>query len=198
MDSNVGNSEHRAGAGRLRRAEREAREVAAAWAPGPAVLRIGDAATWQELRLLDLGSFTAIHLATHAEVYQGLPGRSTLRLADRDGDGEAMTLPAVAELPLAADLVYLSCCEAARPLVDAEGMVDFARAFLTAGARTVVAASQPIADEAAQHIALEFYAAWLRGNHPAGSLRAAQRALRADPRWSHPFYWSAFRVVSGE
>lgn len=198
LDGSIGDDGDRLDAARLRQAEREARDVAAAWSDGTVTLRTGEAATWQALQQLDLGSFAAIHLATHAEVHQGLPGRSTLRLADRAGDGEAMTLAVVASLPLAADLVYLSCCEAARPLVDVEGMVDFARAFLTAGARTVVAASQPVADEAAKHLALEFYAEWQRGSNPAVSLRAAQLALRDDPHWSHPFYWAAFRVVSGE
>jgi CHAT domain-containing protein len=37
---------------------------------------------------------------------------------------------------------------------------------------------------------------WGNGGDVARSLRDAKRAVRADPRWSHPFYWAAF-VASG-
>jgi CHAT domain-containing protein len=32
---------------------------------------------------------------------------------------------------------------------------------------------------------------------PAAALRAAQRSLAAQPRWSSPFYWSGF-VLQGD
>jgi hypothetical protein len=32
---------------------------------------------------------------------------------------------------------------------------------------------------------------------PAASLRAAQHAVRTDPRWSAPYYWAGF-VIQGE
>jgi CHAT domain-containing protein len=43
-----------------------------------------------------------------------------------------------------------------------------------------------------------FYEAVLTRNvAPAAALRAAQLALRQDPRWSSPYYWGGF-LPSGD
>lgn len=179
----------------LRHAEAEARQVAALWPEEAAVLKVGEAASWTNIAAGELSRYRVIHLATHAVVHQGLPGRSTLRLAAVDGS-DPLTIPAIAELELNADLIYLSCCEAARRVAGSGGLVSFARAFLRAGARTVIAPTIRVDDEATRYVADSFYRHWLAGKSKAASLRAALREIRsADSDWRHPYYWAFYRLI---
>ncbi|MCP4572883.1 MAG: CHAT domain-containing protein [bacterium] len=180
----------------LRNAESEARRVAALWPIEQQEIRVGEAAAWDDLVLSGLDRFGVVHVATHATVHQGLPGRSTLRLASGDGS-EPVTVAAVADLDLDADLVYLSCCHAGRRLGRrGGGTVDFAGAFLDAGARSVVASTLWVDDEAAAALAGSFYRLWLSGAGRAEALRGAQQELRsARDEWRHPAYWAFTRLV---
>lgn len=179
----------------LRHAEAEARRIAALWPPGQVALRLGgaDDPPGGGRAGEDWSAYGVIHLATHAVVHQGGPDRSTLWLAGRE-DGLPLTIPDVASLRLRADLVYLSCCEAATRLAGG-GVTDFARAFARAGARTIIAATIPVDDEAAGYLAERFYVHWLSGMGRAAALRAAQLDTRARPAWGHPAYWAFYRLM---
>jgi len=180
----------------LRKAEEEARRVASMWDPDRSQLKVGEAAQWGRLQSAGLTEFGVIHIASHAVVHQGLPSRSTLRLAGNSSQ-LPVTIPAIGALNVQAELVYLSCCEAARPLSGSGGGVaDFAKAFLKAGAGAVIASTLRVDDEAAQRLSILFYEHWLNGLDKASALRQAQLDLAAqDPRWSHPYYWAFFRVI---
>ena len=39
-----------------------------------------------------------------------------------------------------------------------------------------------------------FSAAWRESGAPAAALKEAQAALRADKRWSDPYYWGAWAL----
>jgi hypothetical protein len=179
----------------LRHAEAEARRIAALWPPGRGALRLGGAGDppGGSRAGEDWSAYGVIHLATHAVVHQGGPDRSTLWLAGRE-DGLPLTIPDVASLRLRADLVYLSCCEAATRLAGG-GVTDFARAFARAGARTIIASTIPVDDEAAGYLAERFYVHWLSGMGRAAALRAAQLDTRTRPAWGHPAYWAFYRLM---
>lgn len=180
---------------RLRRAEQEARRTAATW-PGPhAEVRIGAEASWSRLADTPPREFDVIHLATHAVVYPGRPQRSTLRLSS-GADGEPVTPGAVAALDLDAQLVFLSCCNAARRLsTTGGGASDFGEAFRAAGARTVIASTLWVDDEASEHLAQAFYRNWAAGMGKAEALRASLLQLReAREEWKHPAYWAFYRL----
>jgi hypothetical protein len=110
------------------------------------------------------------------------------------GDGLLTTLD-VAGLDLTAtDLVVLPACGAGPIEVGSgPGVVALERAFLLAGARTVVLTLwQPPADVCRDLLA-DFYRRVLAGEPKADALRAAQRAAKAknpDPRG-----WAAFVAV---
>jgi CHAT domain-containing protein len=180
----------------LREAEAEAREIAALWRPfGPVDLRIAERARWDRISSLELDRFATIHVSTHARIHQGLADRSTLRLEAGHGS-EAVTVSAVADLALDADLVFLSFCDASRRIHAGSGLTDFARAFMAAGAEAVVAPSVPIDDAAARIVARGFYRRYLDGASRAIALRDALLALgRADTRWLHPYYWGFYRLI---
>ncbi|MCP4292446.1 MAG: CHAT domain-containing protein [bacterium] len=178
----------------LRHAETEARAIADLWPEPNTALLLGKNATWEKINGLDLSGFQAIHLATHSVIKQGLPGRSTLRLADGK-NGEPLTVHHITDLDLQADLVFLSSCSSARMLSGTGGIVNFARAFLTSGAGAVIGPTIRINDEAAHQLATRFYKNWLAGENKADALRGAQISLRSDARWSHPYYWGFYRII---
>ncbi len=192
LDSHAGGD---GGLGDLRHAEAEAAAVAALWPAGRAVLRTGSEASWAGVLATGLDRVSALHLATHAVVHQGASKRASLRLAGPETN-TPLTLRSIADLNLQADLIYLSCCEGARLSRGGAGLTGFARAFLAAGARTVIASSIRVDDEASLALARNFYGHWLAGKSKAAALRAAQLELRAArPKWRHPFYWSFYRII---
>jgi len=179
----------------LRHAEAEARAVAALWPADRVILRTGEAATWSALLAADLAEASVLHLATHAVVHQGASERASLRLAGRAGS-TPVPLRSLADLDLKADLIYLSCCEGAQTSRPGAGLTGFARAFLAAGARPVIASTIRVDDEASLELARHYYTNWLQGMSKASALRAAQLALReARPAWGHPYYWSFYRII---
>lgn len=182
-----------AGLATLRHAEREARDVAAVWPAGGAMLSLGDRASLALTENEDLASFAAIHVASHARVYEGRTDQAVLLLAGAEDD--ALSVPEIRALNLDAELVFLSCCEAGDGQGQRSGNCGLARGFLDAGARHVVAPLIAIDDQAARFLATRFYSHWLAGEPVPEALRAAQRDLRdSDPRWSHPFYWGFYQV----
>ncbi|MBK8168029.1 MAG: CHAT domain-containing protein [bacterium] len=190
-----GNSEA-GGEPRLRAAEREARSVCAGWEHGPAEARTGAEAAWTTSLAAQLARYAIIHVASHAVVYRGDPSGAVLRLAG-PGDASPVTIDVVEALDLRAQLVYLSCCEAAGGRADAaNGAADFTGAFLRAGADAVVATPVRIDDGAAEAMALAFYRHWRPGSDVAVALRAAMLASRGDPLFSHPGSWAFLRVVT--
>jgi CHAT domain-containing protein len=70
------------------------------------------------------------------------------------------------------------------------------RAFVGAGARSVVASHWPVPD---QYDATKRLVGGLVGAQPgqplAQALEQAQEKLMDDPKTSHPFYWAAFIIL---
>lgn len=185
------------GAGpRLRHAEAEVTAIGKLWPEGAAHVLVGDQARWQVVRGLVEQKTDVIHLATHAVVYQSSRDQASIRLAGEDGEAVPVTLQALRDLSLSAQLVFLSCCEAAARSSMRGKQSDFAHAFLAAGAETVIASTQRVDDEAARFLALRFYGHWLNGTDPSEALRRAQIETREHrPEWKHPYYWAAYRAI---
>ena len=121
-----------------------------------------------------------------------------MNLQGRPRDG---FLPAydVYNLRLNADLVVLSACETALGEdIRGEGLIGLTRGFMYAGAARVVSSLWRVPDIATATLMQRFYRGILVDHlAPAASLREAQRSVRADPRWSAPYYWAGF-VIQGE
>jgi CHAT domain-containing protein len=75
--------------------------------------------------------------------------------------------------------------------------VGLARAFLYAGARSVVASLWPVDDRATSLLMDDFYTGLEDGRSKARALADAQRALLHDPAYGNPFYWAAFKLTGG-
>src|SRR4030095_9368892 len=126
------------------------------------------------------------------------PGRA--RLPAEDG---RLEVHEVLELEIRSPLVFLSGCEtglgpgASRRYAPGEDYATLAAAFLTAGAREVVATLWGIPRTGAARFAARFYAE-LNRTGVADALGAAQRAPLADSHFRHPFYWAGYRVAGSE
>lgn len=96
------------------------------------------------------------------------------------------------------DLVTLSACETGLgDLVNGQGVYGLQRAFLTAGARSVVMSLWVVDDDATQQLMTAFYKNYL-GNTLAGegkreALRKAQLEVRKQ--YPHPYHWGAFVLI---
>jgi CHAT domain-containing protein len=80
-------------------------------------------------------------------------------------------------LRLTASVVVLSACEtAAGPTIGQEGVLNLARAFLLAGARSVVTTYWTVSDDTSAALVKEFYTHFAAGEDVAQSLAAGKRA----------------------
>jgi CHAT domain-containing protein/tetratricopeptide (TPR) repeat protein len=97
---------------------------------------------------------------------------------------------------LATELVVLSACETGLGEVrTGEGVFGLQRAFVLAGAKTLVMSLWSVPDESTRELMEDFYQRILSGQPRADALRAAQLALRS--RYPDPFFWGAF-VCQGD
>lgn len=89
------------------------------------------------------------------------------------------------------ELVTLSACETGLGSQHlGEGVLGLRRAFISAGARTVVMSLWQVPDEETQTLMTGFYQRLLRGEGRAAALRNAQLELRCHK--PEPYYWGAF------
>jgi CHAT domain-containing protein/Tfp pilus assembly protein PilF len=92
---------------------------------------------------------------------------------------------------LATELVVLSACDTGLGEVRVgEGVFGLRRAFVLAGARTLVMSLWKVPDKETQELMVDFYQRLLRGEPRAEALRGAQLAMKK--KHHDPFCWGAF------
>lgn len=174
-------------------ADAEARSIAAMYGAEPL---LGDGATETAVRL-QVGGTSILHLAAHGELNPVKPMFSRVLLgADEANDG-SLEVHEIYDLDLSnTDLVVLSACDTQLgPLSKGEDFVGLSRAFLAAGAPTVVASLWPVNDRATERLMTAFYTELKNGSGKAAALSRAQKTVRES--FAHPYYWAAF-VLSGD
>jgi CHAT domain-containing protein len=185
---------------RLAATREEAEAILAAAPGGTSVARLGFDASREAATSVELAQFRTVHFATHGVLDNESPGMSGIMLSMFDGQGRPqdgfLRLHDIYGLRLPAELVVLSACSTALGRqVSGEGLVGIVRGFMYAGAKRVVASLWKVDDEATGELMRGLYAGMLRDGHsPAAALRAAQLAVRHQPRWKSPFYWAAFSL----
>jgi CHAT domain-containing protein len=191
------------GLDRLWFTRQEAEGIAALAPAGEARPHLDFEASLDRVKEADLGSYRIVHLATHGLLNNSHPDLSGLvfSLVDSRGNPREGFLPAyeVYNLRLNADLVVLSACQTALgDDIRGEGLVGLTRGFMYAGAARVVASLWRVPDAATAALMRRFYRGILTDHlSPAAALRAAQTSIRAERRWSAPYYWAGF-TLQGE
>jgi tetratricopeptide (TPR) repeat protein len=155
----------------------------------PAAELLGDQqATVEALRLKAPGC-GLLHLACHGMFRVDNPMFSSLKV----GDGW-LAASDVIRLDLAGALVTLSACESGRNEVYAgDELMGLTRAFLGAGATTLVASLWLVQDETTAELMENWYAHLSEGVGRATALRSAQLALK--DKYPHPYYWAPFVLI---
>ncbi|HKV59474.1 MAG TPA: CHAT domain-containing protein, partial [Ktedonobacteraceae bacterium] len=135
-----------------------------------------------------------VHIATHGHARLDAPNFSSVRLAD----GYLNAIDAFSLDLRNCQLVTLSGCETGLSLSGGgDEQPGLGRAFLAAGARSMVISLWPVEDETTNTLMQAFYQNLLRGESKMQALRTAQRSLlhSGSPAYSHPYFWAAFRLV---
>jgi CHAT domain-containing protein/tetratricopeptide (TPR) repeat protein len=90
-------------------------------------------------------------------------------------------------------LVTLSACDTGVGEVrNGEGVYGLRRAFLLAGAETLVMSLWPVRDSVTREMMTAYYTGLRQGLGRGDALRQAQRAMLARTARRHPFYWASF------
>ncbi len=147
------------------------------------------------------GDYDVIHFATHGFFDKANPLFSGVQLEpDAQNDGR-LEVYEILGLHLRAQLVTLSACETAlgsgyfTEIPAGDEFVGLTRAFLSAGAGTVIATLWEVNDSSTARLMQSFYRRFSE-EAPSLSLAKAQRSmLHGDSAHRHPYYWSAFVLV---
>ena len=100
---------------------------------------------------------------------------------------------------LRARLVVLSCCHSGRGrILKGEGVVGIARAFLAAGARSVLISLWAIDDEATMVFMKNFYQHLKEGKTASAAIHQAMKSLRESEKFSEMRYWAPFQLIGDD
>jgi CHAT domain-containing protein len=92
------------------------------------------------------------------------------------------------------ELVVLSACETGLGEIEAgEGVFGLQRAFLVAGARSVVMSLFKVSDDATQKLMIKFYTKWLATGDIRESFLQAKKEIRTE--YVDPIYWAPFVMI---
>ena len=177
---------------------------------------VGEAATEAAVRAA-APEARLLHFATHAIATDRSVTDPYISLATprgsrppSDNDGR-LTATEIYGLPLSADLVVLSACGSAHGPISSDGLADLTRAFIAAGAPSVIASLWDAADQPTARLMRDFYRGYTSGLPKDQSLREAQLHLIRDLRAGrvrveangistvlpeHPLFWAGF-VLEG-
>jgi CHAT domain-containing protein/Tfp pilus assembly protein PilF len=173
---------------------------------GAGAILLREAATVTAVKKADLADRRIIAFATHGlmagDIGVAEPGLvMTPPLKPTQADDGLLKASEVAQLKLNADLVILSACNTAASdgTPGAEGFSGLAKAFLYAGARTLLVSNWPVASDATVELMTRL-SGYLEHDHVgrAEALRLAMLDLMKDddhPSYAHPLFWAPFVVV---
>ena len=151
-----------------------------------------------------------LHIATHGFFLETEPKkhasqlenpllRSGLAFADSNlihngvRDGILTALEASGMDLWGTKLVTLSACDSGVGDVrNGEGVYGLRRAFILAGAESLVMSLWPVSDYATRKLMTSYYTGLRQGLGRGAALRQAQLAILRRPGQRHPFYWASF------
>ncbi|MBY0357370.1 MAG: CHAT domain-containing protein [Candidatus Obscuribacterales bacterium] len=191
--------------GALPYAEKEVKEIAQIFGPQNSLVKIGQEA--DKKTFCDLSSqYSDIHLATHGLIDEENPMQSSLVLAPTAYDDGLLSVKDILSLKeLKARLVALSACQTGRGKITGDGVVGLSRAFIIAGAPSVLVSQWNVDDIVTEYQMKHFYKTYLSGSSKCHSLREAQLATiqflegggtrKTGGARANPKYWGAFQLI---
>jgi tetratricopeptide (TPR) repeat protein len=149
---------------------------------------IGDAATSSALASAAASS-DVVHIASHAVFRHDNPMFSAFKLSD-----EWLNAYDVCRLRMNSAMVTLSGCSTGAGRVCAgDETLGLVRAFLKAGASSLVVSLWAVNDRSSASLMGAFYEALVQGRSARSSLREAILKLKSD--YPNPYYWGPFVLI---
>ena len=148
-----------------------------------------------------IGSVALVHFAAHGNMEAGEialapnPVRTSKIPEEKDF---MLKMSDVQGVKLRARLVVLSCCHSAQGKVTPEGVVGIARAFLGAGARSVLVSLWAIDDVATMKFMTNFYKHLKDGDSASVALNWSMKCLRESGEFGAVKYWSPFVLIGDD
>jgi len=163
-------------------------------------VEIGKEASESNFKLLAPTS-NVLHIASHAVIDNEKPLYSKLVFTTGDSrdstqfeDGNLYSFE-IYGLRLKANLVTLSACNTGSgKLYEGEGIFSLGRAFLVAGASSVLTSLWEVSDQSTSQIMMSFYTNLKSGSTKPKALQKAKLAYikKADGLTANPYYWAGF------
>ena len=160
----------------------------------------GRQATKDEV-LKRLSSVALVHIAAHGRIETGeiaLTPNPTRASKLPKEDDYLLKMTDVMQIKLRARLVVLSCCHSGRGQIKAEGVVGIARAFIGAGARSVLVSLWAINDAATLEFMKTFYEHLLNGRSASQALSEAMKFMRESDEYNHVRFWAPFVLIGDD
>jgi CHAT domain-containing protein/tetratricopeptide (TPR) repeat protein len=177
----------------------EIRRIASSFPAERTVTFLGPEASEENVkRSAAVKSARYLHFATHGVLDESTPELSGLRLAHAGDTAEDGLLQVrdVFNLQLHADLVVLSACQTGMGKeVSGEGLIGMTRAFLYAGAASVLVSLWRVDDESTADLMVSFYRHLERSGDKSEALRLAKLDLIDRSPYFQPYYWAPFILV---
>ncbi|XP_044183534.1 tetratricopeptide repeat protein 28-like, partial [Acropora millepora] len=162
---------------------------------------VGRQATKAEV-MKQMSSVGLIHIAAHGNELTGeialSPNPGWTSQFPREEDF-ILKMSDVQAANIRARLVVLSCCHSGRgKTLKGEGVVGIARAFLAAGARSVLVALWAIDDEATMVFMKSFYQHLMEGKTASVAVQQSIKCLRESEKFSEMRYWAPFQLIGDD
>ncbi|KAL9965096.1 hypothetical protein ACROYT_G028845 [Oculina patagonica] len=160
----------------------------------------GKEATKYEV-LKRLPSVALVHIAAHGRMETGeiaLAPNTSRTFQIPNEEDFLLTMKDVLSVQLRARLVVLSCCHSGRGEIKAEGVVGIARAFMGAGARSVLVSLWAIDDEATLEFMKNFYQHLAEGRSANEALNRAMKCMRDSDEFKEVKYWAPFVLIGDD
>jgi CHAT domain-containing protein len=165
---------------------------------GDSVILQGADASEAMLKAQPLSQFRVIHLAAHGLGDETEPDRAAILLkpgnSSEDGFWQARE---IRQARLNAEAVVLSSCETGTGRLEGqEGVMNLARAFLAAGAKSVVASYWKVQDRSTATLMESFYGHLAQGESVSDALRSSQLDfIKTYGPKAQPDLWAGFEVI---
>lgn len=160
-------------------------------------VEIGAEANESNFKLL-APNYNILHIASHAVVNNENPIYSKLIFSNIDSlqkeDGNLYSFE-IYGMDLSSNLVTLSACNTGNgKYYDGEGIFSLGRAFLMAGANSVLSSLWEVPDQSTSMIMESFYRNLKEGSNKPEALRIAKLDYlkKADHLTANPYYWAGF------
>ena len=161
---------------------------------------LGEQATKEEV-LRRITDVCLIHIAAHGDAERGeiacSPNPSSPQVPRKED--YMLTMEDIAKVRIRAKLVVLSCCHSGKgEIMKAEGVMGIGRAFIAAGARSVLVSLWRLNDESTKEFMTRFY------GHLVRDKVSASEALHQAMKWMRKFEqydksdWAPFVLIGDD